>query len=569
MNKTVNINLGGLFFHIDENAYQKLNRYFDAIKRSLSNSSGQDEIMKDIEMRIAEIFSEQQISDKHVIGLREVDAMIAIMGQPEDYRLEEEGETQGTPPPNYTKNSKKLYRDIDNNLLGGVAAGFGHYLGIDALWIRLILVILLFASFFTFAFIYLLLWILVPKAISTAEKLEMTGEPVNLSSIEKKIREEYENIEKKIENIDYQKIEQKAKTGAEEIGSAIGGVFMTIFTIFAKILGALIVLISITTLASLFIGLFVGTVFGMPWQEYVNAAIYTDLPLWALGLITFFAVGIPFFAFLMLGLRLLISSMKPLNNIITYTLVALWIVSISILIAFGVSQANERAFEGKMQQKEFVSINASDTLEIKMRFNDHYSNDVYYKTNFELVQNTDGKDKIYSNNVRIRMKSTEEPVPFFTVERSSDGKSISHAKSNADKIEYQFEMIGNKLTLDNYFLTDIKNRYRNQKVVLILNIPDDFYVKPNKEVQSYIRTYSNDMEFSRGIGNKTYQVKNQSLDCINCPQSVEQDNSSEEVNETTIRINEKGVQIKKSNSQEDKDFKGLKIDKDGIIIKTN
>jgi phage shock protein PspC (stress-responsive transcriptional regulator) len=157
MNKTVNINLGGLFFHIDENAYQKLNRYFDAIKRSLSNSSGQDEIMKDIEMRIAEIFSEQQISDKHVIGLKEVDAMIAIMGQPEDYRLEEEGETQGTPPPNYTKTSKKLYRDIDNNLLGGVAAGFGHYLGIDALWIRLILVILLFASFFTFAFIYLLL----------------------------------------------------------------------------------------------------------------------------------------------------------------------------------------------------------------------------------------------------------------------------------------------------------------------------------------------------------------------------------------------------------------------------
>lgn len=567
MNKTVNINLGGLFFHIDENAYQKLTRYFDAIKRSLSNASGQDEIMKDIEMRIAEIFSEQQISDKHVIGLKEVDAMIAIMGQPEDYRLEEEGETQNTPPPSYTKTNKKLYRDIDNNILGGVAAGFGHYLGIEAIWIRLILVILLFASFFTFVFIYLLLWILIPKAITTSEKLEMTGEPVNLSNIEKKIREEYENIEKKIENIDYRKIEQKAKTGAEEIGSAIGGVFMTIFTIFAKFLGALIVLISITTLASLFIGLFVGTVYGMPWQDYVNA--YTDLPLWALGLITFFAVGIPFFAFLMLGLKLLISNMKPLRNVITYTLVALWIVSLSILITFGVSQANERAFEGKLYQKEYVSITSGDTLEIKMRFNEQYSNDHFNKTNFDLVQNAEGKDMIYSNNVKVRMKHTDEASPFITIERSSIGKSISHAKNNSDKIEYQFEMIGNKLTLDNYFLTDIKNRYRNQKVVLILNIPDDFYVKPNKEVQSYIRTYSNDMEFSRGIGNKTYKVKNQSLDCINCPQSVEQDNSSEEVNETTIRINEKGVQIKKSNSQEDKDFKGLKIDKDGIIIKTN
>jgi phage shock protein PspC (stress-responsive transcriptional regulator) len=569
MNKTVNINLGGLFFHIDENAYQKLTRYFDAIKRSLSNASGQDEIMKDIEMRIAEIFSEQQISDKHVIGLKEVDAMIAIMGQPEDYRLEEEGETQNTPPPPYTKTNKKLYRDIDNNILGGVAAGFGHYLGIEAIWIRLILVILLFASFFTFVFIYLLLWILIPKAITTSEKLEMTGEPVNLSNIEKKIREEYENIEKKIENIDYQKLEQKAKTGAEEIGSAIGGVFMTIFTIFAKFLGALIVLISITTLASLFIGLFVGTVFGMPWQDYVNAAIYTDLPLWALGLITFFAVGIPFFAFLMLGLRLLISNMKPLSNVITYTLVALWIVSLSILITFGVSQANERAFEGKLHQKEYISITSTDTLEIKMRYNEQFSNDVFSRTNFDLVQNVEGKDKIYSNNVKIRIKSTEDASPFITIERRSDGKSISHAKNNSDKIEYQFDMIGNKLTLDNYFLTDIKNRYRNQKVIIILNIPDDFYVKPNKEVQSYIRPYSNDMEFSRGIGNKTYKVENQSLQCINCPQEEEHVTSSDDMNETTIRINNKGVQIKKSNTKVDEDFKGLKIDKDGIIIKTN
>ena len=70
MNKTVNINIGGLFFHIDEDAYQKLSRYFDAIKRSLSNSNGKDEIMKDIEMRVAEIFTDRQKSDKHVIILK-------------------------------------------------------------------------------------------------------------------------------------------------------------------------------------------------------------------------------------------------------------------------------------------------------------------------------------------------------------------------------------------------------------------------------------------------------------------------------------------------------------------
>jgi hypothetical protein len=88
MNKTVNINLGGLVFHIDEDAYQKLTNYFEAIKRSLSNTSGQDEIIKDIEIRIGEIILEKHTNDKQVISLREVEEIISIMGQPEDYRIE-------------------------------------------------------------------------------------------------------------------------------------------------------------------------------------------------------------------------------------------------------------------------------------------------------------------------------------------------------------------------------------------------------------------------------------------------------------------------------------------------
>jgi len=89
MNKTISINLGGFFFHIDEDAYQKLSRYFDAVKRSLS-PDGRDEIMKDIESRIAELFQERIQNDKQVIGLVEIDAVIGIMGQPEDYKIDEE-----------------------------------------------------------------------------------------------------------------------------------------------------------------------------------------------------------------------------------------------------------------------------------------------------------------------------------------------------------------------------------------------------------------------------------------------------------------------------------------------
>ena len=89
MNKTININLAGNFFHIDEDAYQKLQRYLEAIKNSLTNSQGQTEILSDIEARIAELFGERVIQKRQVVSLKEVEEIINIMGQPEDYVVDE------------------------------------------------------------------------------------------------------------------------------------------------------------------------------------------------------------------------------------------------------------------------------------------------------------------------------------------------------------------------------------------------------------------------------------------------------------------------------------------------
>ena len=90
MKKTVNINLAGTFFHIDEDAFGKLSRYLDAIKKSLSDPQGKDEIIRDIEARISELFSEKIESSSQVISTKELDEVIAVMGQPEDYRVDEE-----------------------------------------------------------------------------------------------------------------------------------------------------------------------------------------------------------------------------------------------------------------------------------------------------------------------------------------------------------------------------------------------------------------------------------------------------------------------------------------------
>ena len=147
MNKTVSINLGGLVFHIDEDAFQKLSHYFDAIKRSLSNTKGQEEIINDIEMRVGELVVEKHKSDKQVISIKQVDEIISIMGQPEDYRIDDEEPKNTTSNFETLTRDKKLFRDKDEAVIGGVLAGLGHYFGIDKVFLRILFLVLFFVDF--------------------------------------------------------------------------------------------------------------------------------------------------------------------------------------------------------------------------------------------------------------------------------------------------------------------------------------------------------------------------------------------------------------------------------------
>ncbi len=143
MNKTVNINLAGTLFHIDEDAFGKLSRYLDAIRKSLKGADGSEEIMQDIEARIAELFSEKMETNAQVISLKNLDEVIAVMGQPEDYEVDEEIFEDVPPSSKNIQNKrrtshKQLFRDIDNKFISGVSSGLGHYIGVDAIWIRLL-----------------------------------------------------------------------------------------------------------------------------------------------------------------------------------------------------------------------------------------------------------------------------------------------------------------------------------------------------------------------------------------------------------------------------------------------
>ncbi len=435
MNKTVNINLGGMFFHIDEDAYLKLTRYFDAIKRSLNNSSGQDEIIKDIEMRVSELLTEKQKSEKHVVGLKDVDEVIAVMGQPEDYRLEDEENANQSF--NYdNRKHKKLYRDKEKGMIGGVATGLGHYFGVDAVWIKIVFLIFVFAGFGTGILAYFVLWVVTPEAVTTSEKLEMTGEPVTISNIEKKVREEIDSLSEKFKNADYDKMGNQVKSGAERISSSFGDFVMTVFKIFAKFLGVILIMSGVTVLILLLIGVFtLGTnVFlDFPWENFIEAGNFTDYPIWSFGLLMFFAVGIPFFFLTLLGFKLLSPNTKTIGNIAKYTLLAIWIIAVAIAISIGIKQATEISYDNKTVEKKVINIAPNDTLYVKFRYNDYYAKDLDHHKEFEFVQDSANNALIYSNDVRLHVLHTDQAAPYLQIEKAPEETRLQVLKKEQKK----------------------------------------------------------------------------------------------------------------------------------------
>ena len=574
MNKTVNINLGGMFFHIDEDAFQKLTRYFDAIKRSLSNSSGHDEIIKDIEMRVSELLNEKQKSDKHVVGLKDVDEVIAVMGQPEDYIIEDDKTNQQSYRSSTTTSTKKLYRDRDKGMVGGVSSGLGYYFGIDAVWFRLFFVLLVLAGFGAGFLAYIILWIVTPEASTTSEKLEMTGEPVTISNIEKKVREEFENVSEKIKNADYDKYGNQIKTGANKIGNSFGDFIISVFKIFAKFLGILLILSGLTVLFFLLIGIFTlgsGVFIDFPWQGFIEAGNFTDYPIWAFGLLMFFAAGIPFFFLALLGFKLLSPNMKSIGNVGKYTLLALWLIAVSLAISIGIKQASAFAVDGRVVQKETFNLNPKDTLYIKFKHNDYFAKNVNDHNGFQVTQDSTGMDVIYSNEVSFKIEKTDEKLPYIQIEKEAKGKSLSEAKKRAEKIKYRYTIIGNQLIFDNYLVTDLKNKYRDQEIEITLYLPKGTLIKPDASMRHYDRTDGDYFLWNPDSTTDIYRVEETKVRCLSCPADENEYNDTRNDSaETSVTINKNGVSITNDTLINSKNnIKELKINRDGIIIKTN
>jgi phage shock protein PspC (stress-responsive transcriptional regulator) len=572
MNKTVNINLAGIFFHIDEDAYSKLQRYLEAIKRSFTDSQGRSEIISDIEARIAELFNQRIKNEKQVISIKEVEEVITIMGQPEDYIVDEEiFEDEPQPRERKTSSNRRLFRDTENAYIGGVCSGLSHYFDIDSLWIRLGWLLLFFVGG-TGLFIYILLWILMPAAETTAEKLAMTGKPVNITNIEQKVKEGFSNVKDSIEDVadkvkngDYQKVGNKVQSTSRSFFDALGNIIVFFFKIVAKFIGIILMIVGASTLIGLVVGLLsigVADIFHFPGIDMAEIFNSSHLPIWLVSTLVLFAVGIPFFYIFILGLKILVGNLKSLGKAANLTLLGLWLASIITLSAFAIKEASEFSREASVINKSEINIATNDTLYVKMQNNNIYSKETYRDYDFDIVYDEHDEKKIYSSNVRLIFRSTKDSLATVVIEKNARGSNYINAKERAKEIEYNYTFNTNELLLDSYFLTDIENKFRDQEVEIILYLPEGSIVNTSENTYSFHRNSSRYRDIlDNGFEEHYLKVIKNDLICLDCGENNSKINIDLKNDDSSFKLDEDGLEIKNSNAQ-------LKINNDGILSET-
>ncbi|MFT5751554.1 MAG: phage shock protein PspC (stress-responsive transcriptional regulator) [Flavobacteriales bacterium] len=530
MNKTVNINLAGVFFHIDEDAYAKLQRYLAAIKRSFEGVQGEDEIIADIEARISELFTDKIKDARQVISTKELDEVITVMGQPEDYMVDDDIFEDATSSSNSRRsNSKrsgsnrKLFRDVDNAYIGGISSGFGHYLNVDPLWIRLAWIALVVLGFGSPILIYIILWILIPEATSTTDKLFMKGKQVNIDNIQEKVKEGFENVSDAVKNVDYGKINNQAQKGARGFFQGIGKIIMFFLKILAKVFGVILIITGAAVVISLLISvLTMGAVdiFNPGFTSIPELVNATNAPSWVVLLLALFAFGIPFFFLFYLGLKILSNNIKSMPLSGKLSLFGLWLVATIALGVLTINQFVAYSNTGKDVTKQELAIVKSDTLSIRMRGSQDFDIPMGRSNSYTQTRSTNGTKESILKNVRLIVRSTTEKNAYVVVEKRANGSSFQAAKDRAKTITYNYDIIERNLLLDGFFISDAGSRYMDQEVRVIVYAPEGSVLYADDNTNSY---HSNKRQYrdilDSGNEEKFLKVGRKSLTCIDCPET--------------------------------------------------
>lgn len=480
MKKTTTIHLAGMVYHIEEDGYRILQQYIDDIHRVFSKEAGVNEMVEDIEVRIAELFQERLNEYKEVVTLADVEEVISIVGSPhqfDDTGTQEENQEE-TNTYSSEQESKRLYRDPDEGMIAGVNAGLGHYFNIDPVIIRVLWILLVLVGG-SGILLYIIAWIAIPEAKTTSEKLRMRGQTANLDNIK-----EFTD-----------KVKKEAKSGVKRASKSIKetvnkgeGVIHNILRFFARLLGLGMIIGGIIGLVFVTIG-FIGNFSyiyfdgnGKVFSEGLRTIV--DLvfayPGWAFWLILI-VLSIPLIFLCFFGLMLLSKRMRKLKVIVLILLVV-WIaaiVGISIVgIKTGVGFNESYKTQNKTMLKQEYNVFSVHFFEDSIEITDHVDND--FEKFISITEN-----HVSMGYARIKIASTKDTLFSYSVEKKSKGNTLKNAKENTDRILYHVEQIDSVLNVPIRYQFPVSSKFRNQKVFLRINVPEGKEIILNGNIEDY------------------------------------------------------------------------------------
>jgi len=574
MKKVININFQGRILPIEEDAFEILKQYIETLRVYFTNEEGRDEIINDIECRVAELCEDKLKKGAVCITNEDIDLIIVSIGRPADFEAQDGFESNASSSNNNHENEsasqnnsesarpKRLYRDEHNKVLGGVCSGIANYLNLDPILVRVLWILLFGISFLAYLllwiavpsssvkevggvrkrlfrdidhkviggvcaglskyfgvkviiirllflipsiavtfnwnhfhlfqfwdfedfpnfigmtffgpgalFIYIVLWLVLPEARTSADKLEMIGEKVDINSIKNTIQTDMEGFSKRAQTwgSTLDKNQSSNATEPNNAASSQNKGFMyylgRTFTILIKAFVYFILgIITISVLAALF-GIGVATTGLLPLKKFI---LEEGLQTWAfIGTILFF-IWVPVIAIVASIVRK-IAGFKKANIWIRSSFIALWTLGWICLFYFISSVGNSFSKHNQPIEQSILLTNPGvEYLELtaspKMKYYDQRWFDI---EPFQVFND----DTVRVRNLKIRIvqsKTDSFEVKYVTM---SNGKSINEANSYAQKINFSITQQDSTLFLDRGIAITQKDKFRNQHIIMTIAVP--------------------------------------------------------------------------------------------------
>jgi phage shock protein PspC (stress-responsive transcriptional regulator) len=583
MNKTVTINISGIIFHIEEDAYDQLSKYLNKIKSYFSGNESGSEIIADIEARIAELLQAKITAYKQVVLMTDVEEVMNALGKPEDFGADAEAENHESKQEQHVFSGpvkKRLYRDPDEKAIGGVCSGIAHYFDVDVVWIRLATFLLIFFGGVSL-WVYIILWIVIPEAKTTADRLAMRGEKVNIDNISKSIKEEMQGVKSRMEKYGNDVSDSVKHAGAysRSAGERLAYLLGQIFLIAGRLIGAFFVFLAVVVMIGLMSAMFGFTLAGnnASFNDWINTIFINRSYYWMGMTGLFITIAVPAFMLLYGGIKLLFK-IKYSNRWLNITAGMIWLVGFLLALYTGIKTGYEFNDSAKVKDSQqfmpiatVYTISASPidkSIAISSLSEDNEDadelEDLVKRSEYQLLN--ENNNLILAGKPKLDIISSSHGAMEISVTKKARGNEKREAYNRAGNIDYSYKADSAQAFFNSMFVTKENEKFRVQEVKITVKVPVGQTIFLDKSLESIIYDVDNETNtYDKDMLDRKWKMTERGLECVDCEGIKQNDGKSKSI--PNVRINEKGIHIQDEGTKIEIDERGININADNKDVK--